>query len=81
MTKNLEIVFYLLQYYYRCHNMFNLTKYVNQYWFIDFTAWSGIQIYGGPGSLPRDFKIWPITFQGSGPSGPILLVVKISRFN
>ena len=21
---------------------------------------------------PSDFKIWPITFQGSGPSGPIL---------
>ena len=33
---------------------------------------SGIQIYGGPGSLSHDFKIWPITFQGSGPSGPIL---------
>ena len=31
-----------------------------------------IQIYGGPGSLSHDFKIWPITFQGSGPSGPIL---------
>ena len=24
-------------------------------------------------SLSHDFKIWPITFQGSGPSGPILL--------
>ena len=33
---------------------------------------SGLQIYGGPGSLSHDFKIWPITFQGSGPSGPIL---------
>ena len=32
----------------------------------------GLQIYGGPGSLSHDFKIWPITFQGSGPSGPIL---------
>ena len=31
---------------------------------------SGLQIYGGPGSLSHDFKIWPITFQGSGPSGP-----------
>ena len=30
---------------------------------------SGLQIYGGPGSLSHDFKIWPITFQGSGPSG------------
>ena len=28
------------------------------------------QIYGG--SLSHDFKIWSITFQGSGPSGPIL---------
>ena len=27
----------------------------------------GLQIYGGPGSLSHDFKIWPITFQGSGP--------------
>ena len=33
---------------------------------------AGLQIYGGPGSLSHDFKIWPITFQGSGPSGPIL---------
>ena len=33
---------------------------------------TGLQIYGGPGSLSHDFKIWPITFQGSGPSGPIL---------
>ena len=32
----------------------------------------GLQIYGGPGSLSHDFKIWPITFQGSGHSGPIL---------
>ena len=28
---------------------------------------AGLQIYGGPGSLSHDFKIWPITFQGSGP--------------
>ena len=35
-------------------------------------AQTGLQIYGGPGSLSHDFKIWPITFQGSGPSGPIL---------
>ena len=33
---------------------------------------SGLQIYGGPRSLSNDFKIWPITFHGSGPSGPIL---------
>ena len=42
---------------------------------------SGLQIYGGPGSLSQDFKIWPIAFQGSGPSGPIFLVVKKSHFN
>ena len=29
---------------------------------------SGLQIYGGTRSLTHDFKIWPITFQGSGPS-------------
>ena len=28
---------------------------------------AGLQIYGGPGTLSHDFKIWPITFQGSGP--------------
>ena len=33
---------------------------------------AGLQIYGGHGSLSHDFKIWPIAFQGSGPSGPIL---------
>ena len=33
---------------------------------------TGLQIYGGLGSLSHDFKIWPITFQGSGPSGTIL---------
>ena len=33
---------------------------------------AGLKIYSGPGSLFHDFKIWPITFQGSGPSGPIL---------
>ena len=32
----------------------------------------GLQIYGGHGSLSHDFKIWPITFQGSGPSGAII---------
>ena len=31
--------------------------------------YTGLQIYGGPGSLSYDFKICPITFQGSGPSG------------
>ena len=33
---------------------------------------TGLQIDCGPGSLSHDFRIWPITFQGSGPSGPIL---------
>ena len=33
---------------------------------------SGLQIYGGSRSLSHVFKIWPNTFQGSGPSGPIL---------
>ena len=33
---------------------------------------AGLQIYSGPGSLSHDFKIWPITFQGSEPSGLIL---------
>ena len=42
---------------------------------------AGLQIYGGSGSLSHDFKIWPIIFQGSGPFGPILLVVKNSHFN
>ena len=37
------------------------------------SALAGLQIYGGPGSLSHDFKIWPITFQGIGPSGLILL--------
>ena len=41
----------------------------------------GLQIYGGPGSFSHDFKIWPIAFQGSGPSGPILFSCKKSHFN
>ena len=45
------------------------------------TADVGLQIYGGPGSLSHDFKIWPFTFQGSGPVDPSLLVVKKSHFN
>ena len=28
-----------------------------------------------------DFKIWPIIFQGSGPSGPILFSCEKSHFN
>ena len=28
---------------------------------------SDLQIYGGPESLSHDLKIWPITFQSSGP--------------
>ena len=42
---------------------------------------TGLQIYGGPGSLSHYFKIWPITFQGSGPSGPILFSCEKSHFN
>ena len=42
---------------------------------------TGPQIYGGPGSLSHDFKIWPITFHGSGPSGPILFSCEKSHFN
>ena len=38
-----------------------------------FFSHAGLQIYGGLGSLSHNFKIWLITFQGSGPSGPILL--------
>ena len=34
--------------------------------------YAGLQIYGGPGSLSHDFKILPLTLQGSGPRGPIL---------
>ena len=36
---------------------------------------------GWPGSLSHDFEIWPITFQGSGPSGPILFICEKSHFN
>ena len=41
----------------------------------------GLQIYGGPRSLSHDFKIWPITFLGSGPIGPILFSCEKSHFN
>ena len=41
----------------------------------------GLQIYGGHGSLSHDFKIWPITFQGSGPSGPILLYLSCEKIS
>ena len=37
-----------------------------------YTVYPGLWIFGGPRSLSHDFKIWPITFQGSGPSGPTL---------
>ena len=35
---------------------------------------SGLQIYGGPGSLSHDFKIWPITSKAVGPVDPSFLV-------
>ena len=41
---------------------------------------AGLQIYGWPGSLSHNFKIRPITFQGSGPSGPILFSCEKSHF-
>ena len=41
------------------------------------TQYAGLQIYAGPGSLSHDFKIWPITFQGSGPN--IFCCEKISH--
>ena len=37
-----------------------------------------LQTYGGPGTLSHVFKIWSITFQGSGPSGPILFICEKS---
>ena len=43
---------------------------------------AALQIYGEPGSLSHDFRIWPITFQGSRPSGPILFSCeKISLYS
>ena len=42
------------------------------------TILTGLQIYGGPGSLSHDFKIWPIT-KAVGPVDPSFLVVKISK--
>ena len=38
-----------------------------------------LQIYGGPGSLSHDFKIWPITSKAVGPVDPSILVVKKSH--
>ena len=35
---------------------------------------TGLQFYGGPESLSHDFRIWSITFQGSGPGGPIFFL-------
>ena len=42
---------------------------------------TGLQIFGGPGSLSHDFKIWPITFKAVSPVDPSILVVKKSHFN
>ena len=41
--------------------------------------YAGLKIYGWPGMLSHDFKIWPCTFQGSGPTGPILF--SCEKFN
>ena len=40
-----------------------------------------LQIYGGPGSVSHDFKIWPIIFQGSSQVDPSSLVVAKSHFD
>ena len=37
---------------------------------------TGLQIYGGLGSMSHGFKIWPDSFQDSGPIGPILFSCK-----
>ena len=37
---------------------------------------TGLQIYGGPGSLSHDFKIWPLLSNEVGPVDPSFLVVK-----
>ena len=42
---------------------------------------SSLSSYGWPRSLSYDFKIWPITFQGSGPSRPILYRCEKIHFN
>ena len=43
---------------------------------------TGLQIYGGHGSLSHDFKIWPITLSKAvGPVDPSFLGVKKSHFN
>ena len=38
---------------------------------------TGLQIYGAPAPLTHYFKIWCTTFQGSGPSGGVLLSCQI----
>ena len=54
-----------------------LDKSTEETFVIKVSRHSGLQIYGGPGSLSRDFKIWPITFQGSGSSGPNLFRISL----
>ena len=43
-------------------------------------ASTGLQIYGGPGSLSHYFKIWPSLSKTVGPVDPSFLVVKKSHF-
>ena len=50
-----------------CVSVLSIAEFMEKY-----KEHAGLQIYDGPGSLSHDFKIWPITFQGSVPSGPIL---------
>ena len=42
---------------------------------------SSLQIYGGPGSLSQDFKIWPILSKAVDPVDPSFLYVKKSHEN
>ena len=44
-------------------------------------AYSGLQVYGGPGSLSHDFKYGPSLSKTMGPVDPSFLAVKMSHFN
>ena len=50
-------------------------------WVICDATLSGLQIYGGPGSLSYDFKNGPSLSKVVGPVDPSFLVVKKSHFN
>ena len=59
--------------------MFFFLQYSNQTY--RGTVFQAFRFRGGPGSLSHDFKIWPICFQGSGLSGPILFSCEKSHSN